>query len=353
MIRKALSNEIIRYIISGVLIALVNLGVYTGFLSLGMRYEFANIIAIVLSRIAGFGLNKYFVFRSTIKSRFWREFWGFMVARGFSGLVDYLGLILLVEQFHIQKILSKAIIMILVIVLNYVLGKFLVFRQKEESNDSAQPSENAQKYHSKNPLRQLLVKRLIDQITLFVFDPSQKSANSGSSAPDIDILDAGCGEGFVVRQLHAFAPSHVIVGLDVSQSALEVAEESNPDIRFLCGSVYALPFENASIRTVLLSEVLEHLEDPASALREAMRVANHSIVISVPHEPWFRLGNFLTFRHISRLGNPEGHIQHWTYRSFQAMIRSQVRGTVRFCKCFPWSVAVIEKPVEQSPHCLI
>ncbi|MEA4915044.1 MAG: GtrA family protein [Christensenella sp.] len=343
MIRKTLSNEIIRYSISGALIMLVNLGVYTGLLSLGMRYEIANIIALVLSRVAGFGLNKYFVFRSTVKGCFWREFWGFMVARGFSGLVDYFGLILLVDQFHIQKVLSKAIIMILVIVLNYILGKFFVFRRKEESDDSARQSENAQKYHSKNPLRQLLVQRLIDQIMLFVFEPSQEVASSDSPAPDVDILDAGCGEGFVVRQLHAYAPEQTIVGLDVSQSALEIAGKNNPDIRFLLGSVFALPFADASIGTVLLSEVLEHLENPAFALREAMRVASRSVVVSVPHEPWFRLGNLLTFRHVSRLGNPVGHIQHWTYRSFQTMILSQVHGTVRFCKSFPWSIAVIEK----------
>ncbi|MDD4311843.1 MAG: GtrA family protein, partial [Eubacteriales bacterium] len=303
MIRKVLSNEIIRYGISGVLITLVNLGVYTGLLSLGMRFEIANIIALVLSRVTGFGLNKYFVFRSTRKGRFWREFWGFMLTRGLSGLVDYFGLILLVNQFHMQKILSKAIIMILVIVLNYIFGKFLVFRRGVASADSAKQSENAKKYDSKNPLRQLLVQRLVDKITLFVSEQSLQSTNSDSIRPNIDILDAGCGEGFIVQQLHSVSPEQTIVGLDVSQDALEIATMRNPEIRFVSGSVYTLPFEDASIRTVLLSEVLEHLEDPASALREAERVASRSIIVSVPHEPWFRLGNLLTFRHLSRLGN--------------------------------------------------
>jgi ubiquinone/menaquinone biosynthesis C-methylase UbiE len=133
-----------------------------------------------------------------------------------------------------------------------------------------------------------------------------KVAASDSRASEIDILDAGCGEGFVVQQLHAYAPERTIVGLAVSQRALEIAGTNNPDIRFLRGSVYALPFENPSIRTVLLSEVLEHLEDPASALREAMRVASQSVIVSVPHEPWFRLGNLLTFRHVSRSETPQG-----------------------------------------------
>ena len=138
MIQKALSKEIIRYGISGVLISLVNLGVYTGLVYLGMRYEFANIIALVLNRIVGFALNKYFVFRSTSEGRFWREFWGFMAARGLSGLVDYFGVILLVDQLHVNEVLSKGFVMIFVIVLNYFLGKFLVFRQKKTAADSGE-----------------------------------------------------------------------------------------------------------------------------------------------------------------------------------------------------------------------
>lgn len=138
MIQKALSKEIIRYAISGVLISLVNLGAYAGLVYLGMRYEFANIIALVLNRIAGFALNKYFVFRSTSAGRFWREFWGFMAARGLSGLVDYFGVILLVGQLHLNEVLSKGIVIVFVIVLNYFLGKFLVFQQKKTAADSVE-----------------------------------------------------------------------------------------------------------------------------------------------------------------------------------------------------------------------
>lgn len=138
MIQKALSKEIIRYAISGVLISLVNLGAYAGLVYLGMRYEFANIIALVLNRIAGFALNKYFVFRSTSAGRFWREFWTFMAARGLSGLVDYFGVILLVGQLHLNEVLSKGIVIVFVIVLNYFLGKFLVFQQKKTAADSVE-----------------------------------------------------------------------------------------------------------------------------------------------------------------------------------------------------------------------
>ena len=342
MIHKVLSKEIIRYGISGVLIALVNLGVYTGFVSLGMRYEIANIIALVLSRVAGFALNKYFVFRSTQQGRFWREFWGFMAARGLSGLVDYFGVILLVGQFHVDEVLSKGFVMLFVIVLNYFLGKFLVFQRKESACESSPKSDNVRKYESKNPFRARLVQRLTSRVVTEVLSAQTHDGLSDSTSLRTDVLDAGCGEGFVIQALHNGAPDRTLVGLDVSQTALDHAKERNPDITFLLGSVYSLPFAEGSVQTVLLSEVLEHLKDPVAALIEAQRVAAGSIIVSVPHEPWFRLGNLLSLRHISRLGNPAGHINHWSHRQFQALIQQNVRGTVRFSRSFPWSIAAID-----------
>ena len=144
MIQKVLSKEIVRYGISGVLISLVNLGVYTGLVYLGLRYEVANIIALVLSRVVGFALNKYFVFQSTDKGHFWREFWGFMAARGLSGLVDYFGVILLVDQLHVNEVLSKGFVMVFVIVLNYFLGKFLVFRRKKSTDLPSEDTKDEQ-----------------------------------------------------------------------------------------------------------------------------------------------------------------------------------------------------------------
>jgi hypothetical protein len=60
--------------------------------------------------------------------------------------------------------------------------------------------------------------------------------------------------------------------------------------------------------------VLEHLTDPRAALAEIARVANDTVVISVPWEPVWRAGNLLRGRYISALGNTPGHLQHFTRR---------------------------------------
>jgi len=338
--KKLLSHEIIRYGISGGLVTLINVGVYTGLLRLGLRFEVANVVALVLSRGAAFALNKYFVFRSGARGRFWRELGRFMFARGVSGLVDYFGLILLVRGLLVDEVVAKWIVMAAVILLNYALGKFLVFAKATPSKDAACRSENLEKYGSKNPLKRFLARRLCEALAALSLDALRAQSPSPDAAA-VDILDVGCGEGFVTMRIREQAPDAVIIGIDASPEALTIARESNPYVRFMEGDVRSLPFEDGGAGVVLLSEVLEHLCDPAAALREAARVAARAVVVSVPHEPWFRLGNLLALKHIAHLGNPRGHIHHWTHRQFQALIRGHAGGSARFYRRFPWSIAVI------------
>lgn len=135
------------------------------------------------------------------------------------------------------------------------------------------------------------------------------------------LLDAGCGEGFVVDFLASAYPDMKLTGVDVDEQAIEFAKEHfGEKARFRAGSVYKLPFSDKSFDTVLCSEVLEHLEDPNRAVGELKRVARNFVVISVPHEPYFQwlnnVGKFL------RLSRDPGHVNFWTSKTFQAFIRA-------------------------------
>ena len=92
--------------------------------------------------------------------------------------------------------------------------------------------------------------------------------------------------------------------------------------------------------------MLEHLEDPAAALAELQRVAGYAVLLTVPDEPWFCMGNLLVCKHVRRFGNPPGHINHWTYRKFLSYVRSHILcggGDLEHGKSFPWSVVLIRK----------
>ena len=81
----------------------------------------------------------------------------------------------------------------------------------------------------------------------------------GAKASGLRVLDVGCGSK---PYLPYFATAAEYVGLDVA---------GNPDAD-LHGSVEELPLDDASFDVVLCLQVLEHVEDPAQAVRELHRV---------------------------------------------------------------------------------
>lgn len=131
-IKKIFKNEIMRYTIAGGVITVANAVCYYLLLYLGLIYTAANIISIIFSKVVGYLLNKFWVYKT--KTIGWQETFfelcRFIMARGFTGIFDFFGLIFLIEIVGIDKKISKIIIILLVIFLNYILGKKTVFLKK-------------------------------------------------------------------------------------------------------------------------------------------------------------------------------------------------------------------------------
>ena len=111
----------------------------------------------------------------------------------------------------------------------------------------------------------------------------------------------------------------------------------------VCASVQALPFARRSFDAVTCLEVLEHLDDPAAAVRDLVaRRAHAPWSCPVPYEPYFRIGNVLRGKHLRGLGNHPEHVQHWNLRTFRSFsgFGAGVRTTeVRIVEAFPWIIA--------------
>lgn len=100
------------------------------------------------------------------------------------------------------------------------------------------------------------------------------------------LLDVGCGPGTITTGLaRAVAPGEV-VGLDVVPGVLDearahLASTDLANVRFQEGSVYALPFADASFDVVHMHQVMQHLARPADAAREAFRVLRPGGLLAV------------------------------------------------------------------------
>lgn len=126
-------KEAVRYLFWGVATVLVN---YFSYLLLEqfLMYQVANLISIVVTKVFAYCTNKKFVFRTNtnFKEQI-LEIFRYALGRGFTGVVDFFGLILLVDILLIDDKLGKMIMIIITTILNYFCGKLFVFKKINKS----------------------------------------------------------------------------------------------------------------------------------------------------------------------------------------------------------------------------
>ena len=130
-------REQFMYLIFGGLTTVINWLVYTGLILLKQEIEFSNIIAWIMAVLFAYITNRKFVFQSkqNEKQKAVREFFMFFGSRVLTGIVEIVGFPILYYIGLNQAILgidglfAKIIISIVVIILNYILSKKLVFKK--------------------------------------------------------------------------------------------------------------------------------------------------------------------------------------------------------------------------------
>ena len=192
------------------------------------------------------------------------------------------------------------------------------------SGGFGQETDNAAKYEQAGGVERRLLSRFRARLLSEV----------GPLAP-ARVLDAGCGEGHVTAWLAGALPASEITGVEGRPEALEVFRARNPGLGAVEGDLGALPFPDAQFELVLCTEVLEHLPEPARAVRELARVCSGHLFLTVPHEPYFRAGNLARGRYVSRLGSTPGHLSTWGRRGFLRVVAAEAE-PVRWVSLFPW-----------------
>lgn len=130
-------EEIINYLIVGVLTTVVSLVVYylctATFLNPEneVQLQIANIISWVISVAFAYITNRLFVFKSKEKNIV-REATSFVGSRVISLLMDMFIMFVIVSILHLNDKIGKLVSQVIVIVANYILSKLFVFKSKEK-----------------------------------------------------------------------------------------------------------------------------------------------------------------------------------------------------------------------------
>lgn len=126
-------RELLAYLVFGVLTTLVN---YLAFLLAAdhMSTVAATWMAWVVSVIFAYLTNRAWVFRSGTggAAALLREFLQFVGARLFSGILDVGVMYWLVDLCGLDKRIIKLASNVLVVVVNYILSKFWIFRKNQD-----------------------------------------------------------------------------------------------------------------------------------------------------------------------------------------------------------------------------
>lgn len=139
-----------------------------------------------------------------------------------------------------------------------------------------------------------------------------KSIAKAYAGRELSFLDVGCGDGtYIVLLRGVFAH---LIGLDISLRDLKIANERarNKDggiTDFILADVTYLPFRSSSIDVVICSEVLEHLYNPAKALKELSRISRKALLVTVPILGVLRL-IVKIFQYHRVLNKIESHVGH-------------------------------------------
>ena len=123
-------REILLYLVFGVLTTLINIiSFYLLSDILNINWMISNVAAWIISVLFAYFTNKKYVFESKNKNVI-KEFTSFVVCRVLSLGIDMAVMKLLIDVLSINKLFSKIVSNVIVVIANYIFSKFLIFKGK-------------------------------------------------------------------------------------------------------------------------------------------------------------------------------------------------------------------------------
>ena len=137
--------------------------------------------------------------------------------------------------------------------------------------------------------------------------------------PGDDVLEVGCGSGYYTRALVRLGAQ--VTATDLSPAYVKQARRLAPEAEFQVEDAQRLSFPDASFDRVLLTEVIEHVQNPSAAIREAHRVLRPEgvLAVSTPSRRSYMNVAYALKRRLRRYGFNE-HLHELTPRELRELL---------------------------------
>jgi len=132
------------------------------------------------------------------------------------------------------------------------------------------------------------------------------------------ILDLGCGPGWYTDQLAQFGD---VTGIDLSESAINMARQRFPNINFIAANLYEYSLGRQEFDIVVCQEVIDHVENTAALVQRVAEILkpNGYFVLSCtnkfvvdrlderqfPSQPAHHIGRYLNIKGIKAHLSPQ------------------------------------------------
>lgn len=134
------------------------------------------------------------------------------------------------------------------------------------------------------------------------------------------VLDVGCGRADF---LNLIKNNYQIAGVEVNTQRVDYCNQVLEQDAVRLGNLDGeLDFEHGSFDTVVCLEVLEHLEDPAEALKELMRVSRKRIIITIPFNQKIQ---YVLCIHCAKYTPYWGHLHTFNKENIEGIIPDNVK----------------------------
>lgn len=120
---------------------------------------------------------------------------------------------------------------------------------------------------------------------------------------DLDILDVGCGSGWMCERLTAYGR---VTGIDLAGEVIERARARLPPVRFIAGDFATLDLGTAQFDVVVTLEVLSHVADQTAFIDKLASVLRPGGLLMMATQ-----NRFVLERSENVAPRAEGQIRHW------------------------------------------